>query len=348
MQQVFSVRRPLLIEEAKDTSTEELAEKDEETASDANSEAKDAAAAEYLSEETKDADLRKVPEIKDDEDAKPKNRVGNEENESKQGQAEAGRDGEIKDDEEQNKDKDEEKLRIKEKQVENEQLKREIEDMEGLQNENEELRKQDRVNPKENEDEDKEKKERKTGREPGATADEGEDEEGTSVDVRDAGQGSVDDDLLNKEELSKGEALSLNAADKTRIEEPDPKPTPKPVDITDDDELINTGFEPFRSAQEVHKLPESKDESSLNSDTSGSGPGSSLDVPRTPKSIVVKGVSSQTVDFVEVFLEDSKRGGGPIKEVKFSESDGELSVIFENEQGMLHKSYIVRVFLRLL
>lgn len=49
----------------------------------------------------------------------------------------------------------------------------------------------------------------------------------------------------------------------------------------------------------------------------------------------MKGVSSQTVDVVEVFLENSKKGGGPIKEFAFNDAEGEVSVIFEDELGRL-------------
>src|SRR5688572_8831437 len=65
--------------------------------------------------------------------------------------------------------------------------------------------------------------------------------------------------------------------------------------------------------------PERKDESFLKSDTSGSESSSSLDALKTPKPIIVKGVSSHTLDAVEAFLENPYKGGGLIKEVEFNE-----------------------------
>ena len=342
MRQVFSVRRPLLLEDTKDTSSD----KDEDPASVPASEAKDkAAAAASVPEEKEDAGQRKDLENRDDEDAQLKNKVGNEsENESKQSQEEPEADARKRDDEEQNRDKEEEKLaEEKREEKQPEELNKEIQNKEELQKVEEERKEDQRkdeqeefkartesegqrkddiddIKPKESEDEeeDEQKKEGKPRRETDAAAN----EERTRAATSDARDSSVDEDLLNADKLSKDHHAVTDGAETTLSETSEEKPIPEAEKSTDEFVLVSTPLK-------MH--PERKDDASLNSDTSGSGPSSSLDALKSPKSIIVQGVSSQNVDIVEIFLENRNRGGGPIKEFKFSESDGEISVIFEDE-----------------
>lgn len=355
LKQVFSVRRPFVIEEPKDVSPENLAVLDSQARHSIH-------AADSVPEEKEDAAQREVPGNKDNEDEQLKNKVGNEkENESKQSQEETGRDGREKEDEEHHKDKEEEEKlkraeeKTEEKQTDDEEQKKEIQNEDELRNKEKERKEdqgkdeleefkvqteskkqrkedgetQDNIKPKESddEDEDEEKKEGKTRSESGAAgtaAAKEEDKESKRGATRDAGQSAVDDDSLNTDKLSIENAVTVHSAETTCSEKSEGKQTSKTEKAADDEYvLLNPPLE---------LPPERKDEI----DTSGSEPSSSLDTMKSPKSIIVKGVSSHTVDVVEVFLESPKKGGGPVKEFKFSESDGELSVIFEDELGMLH------------
>jgi len=57
-------------------------------------------------------------------------------------------------------------------------------------------------------------------------------------------------------------------------------------------------------------------------------------VPPSPRTLFVRGVSTEVNEMLELFLESPKKGGGPISEYNFDISSETVTVSFEKKEGL--------------